>query len=213
MIEQWDRAKRMEFAIEFAGENLKERPPDSQWLKLREDLELFLGQTGEHEIPEMGGMMCLTTDSVYVLTEDDLRKLQDEMKSVLEGAVSHRNQRERGLQFSAVKLEYSATVSTEGFFPSLYVKGSVRDCLFGMLFHILGTTETKAILRCPECQQIFYRRGKQVFCTRTCTNRAMIRRKRERDREAELKKHAPKTISKKGAKAYGRKRSRKTKRQ
>ena len=62
--------------------------------------------------------------------------------------------------------------------------GKTRDCILGRLIEILKTANPEPFVRCPQCQQIFYRKGKQIFCSRTCTNREMTERMRKREAEA-----------------------------
>src|SRR5262249_19706306 len=63
-------------------------------------------------------------------------------------------------------------------------RGKTRDCILGRLIEILRRANPKPFMRCPQCRQIFYRKGKQIFCSRTCTNREMTQRMRKREAEA-----------------------------
>jgi hypothetical protein len=59
------------------------------------------------------------------------------------------------------------------------------DCILSVLLHLLLQQPGTPVELCPECHRVFFRQGRQLFCGRKCTNRAMTNRKRTRDRERE----------------------------
>ena len=68
-----------------------------------------------------------------------------------------------------------------GFAGMLMVCGTPRDLFWWNLSVLLLAEQPgRHILRCPECDTIFYRVQKQAYCSRTCSNRVMQRRFRER---------------------------------
>jgi hypothetical protein len=66
----------------------------------------------------------------------------------------------------------------------LTARGKTRDDILGKLIDTLRRANPKPFMQCPQCRQIFYRKGKQIFCSRTCTNREMTQRMRKREAEA-----------------------------
>jgi hypothetical protein len=62
----------------------------------------------------------------------------------------------------------------------LLVNGSALQLFNEHVLYLLGLESPDRILRCPECDTIFYRIQKQAYCSRQCSNRATQRRWRER---------------------------------
>jgi hypothetical protein len=70
-----------------------------------------------------------------------------------------------------------------GLFPTekgsiLILSGPLRDAFILMVTLLLYESPDAPILRCPECQTIFYRVCKQQYCSRLCVNRVGVRRHR-----------------------------------
>jgi hypothetical protein len=60
------------------------------------------------------------------------------------------------------------------------VKGTARQVFVEQLIYLLDQEPSDRILRCPECETLFYRVQKQAYCSRKCGNRVTQRRWRER---------------------------------
>jgi hypothetical protein len=76
--------------------------------------------------------------------------------------------------------------------------GKTRDCVLGLTIALLERAKASPIMRCSQCDKIFYRRGKMMFCSRTCTNREMAQRKRAGHSKPRTKKTQAKKKSRKG---------------
>src|SRR5919197_2968064 len=69
-----------------------------------------------------------------------------------------------------------------GYVPSLAgrnmleVSGTTQNVFLVVLYVLLSREPTDRILRCPECQTVFYRIRKQQYCSRPCVHRAAVRK-------------------------------------
>ena len=61
-----------------------------------------------------------------------------------------------------------------------YLEASPRDAFLFVLSEILMHEAIDRIQRCPDCRTLFYRLGKQKYCSTPCTNRAGVRHWRQR---------------------------------
>ena len=60
------------------------------------------------------------------------------------------------------------------------VKGSVRDLVLLLFYHLLATLDTAMLATCPECEKIFIKQSNQRQCSKACTSRVAGRAWRER---------------------------------
>ena len=163
------------FAVGFAFDNLNSYR-EGDWLNLRAELQEFL----DYGFLRHSSFYPMTPPKD--MTEKQLRNLQNEMREVLEFFV----EKESGSgvrEGRPIRIKLDYTVTPKGF----SAMGSVRDCTLAQLMEILKCSDTKPVMRCPQCQKIFYRKRKQLFCSTTCTNREMAQRKRRRDAETQKK--------------------------
>lgn len=179
-VTTWTNQQRIEFAVRFAFENL-DFYREGDWLNLNEDIRSFIGvyRTGElsKDILKLGVFMPMENPDP---SRDELRLLQRDMRQILNFATGAPGSTE-------IKLAYVIVRGPGMNIPYIQRSGTFRDCALGLLIRLLELESTSSVVRCPapKCNKVFYRRGKQMFCSRTCTNRAMVNRKRDRDRQAE----------------------------
>jgi hypothetical protein len=77
-------------------------------------------------------------------------------------------------------LPLSGEVSLSNGHRAVCVIAPLRQLFFWHLLWLLLAEPHERIHRCPECETIFFRVKKQVYCSRQCGNRATQRRWRER---------------------------------
>ncbi len=63
----------------------------------------------------------------------------------------------------------------------LVIQGPPRDAFLFILYRLLNQEPIDRIQRCPGCATLFYRIGKQKYCSHTCANRAGVRRWRQNE--------------------------------
>ena len=63
------------------------------------------------------------------------------------------------------------------------VKGSIRDVVMLLYFHVMASQDTAALARCRECDRIYLRQPNQRYCTKACANKVGQRAWRERQRQ------------------------------
>jgi hypothetical protein len=193
-------AERLQFVVRFAQMDLSTlRRGD--WFNLLEDLETFLisGEADRWEdSPELnrpsvstGGFFVFIRDWMGGATRqnhEELQALQTETLAILSAVVC-------GQQTGTLPLnwvpETALTVKTRvmniGSFDHsrnrniLLVNGAPRDVFIFMLQLLLIREPTNRICVCPECRTLFYRIGKQQYCTRACSNRVNVRTWRQRE--------------------------------
>lgn len=67
----------------------------------------------------------------------------------------------------------------------LHVEGDTRGAFLTTLLFLLAQQSTNRVSKCPECDRLFLRVRKQLYCSRTCVNRANKRdwRKTQKGKE------------------------------
>ena len=174
--------KQIEFAIKFCGDNL-DRYRAGDWLNLREDLKSFLGFLGatkpHNDAPmKIGFFMPGSAPLFDEMTEDDLRAIQTDARLILDMFIEPAQGITIRQRMPTVKITLDYASMRMFGHPFVTRHGATRDCVLGLLLRLIEHEKTTPVVRCPQCGMIFYRRGKQIFCGRTCTNRAMVQRKR-----------------------------------
>ena len=117
----------------------------------------------------------------------DLQALQDELREELALALARRERpmerayRELRLRFDA---PYAETRHGHPHRHFLSVKGSIRDVVMLLYFHLMASQETAALARCRECERIYLRQPNQRYCGKACANKVGQRAWRERQRQS-----------------------------
>jgi hypothetical protein len=192
--------EQLKFVIQFATMDLDRlRPGD--WLNLRDDLVGFLhGSPEDHAPPFTPGRVLIGgigPQLPHEYPEDDFRRLQAELRWLLEWVVARRTGGQHGvlrrwaqwskdgagelpdppgvialqISFSPIPLDMMGHRGRTMF----YVHGPTRDVFLYAVHLLLLQERTDRIMCCPECRAIFLRVRKQRYCSRTCTNRANMR--------------------------------------
>jgi hypothetical protein len=191
-------AERLQFAVDFTRLDLTAlRPGD--WLNLRDDFLEFFGVRGHQHADPFKGANLSTVGGIIVSpicfdpaarqedTPEDFEALQKEVSDILYTLTE---------PLHIGPLELTRIVPTSLCIRTcfqrvqgknyLVAEGRTRD-LFLFILNDLLLYHADTILRCPECNRIFYRVRKQEYCERACTNRANVRtwRQREEGKQAE----------------------------
>jgi len=166
--------------VRFASEDLKNYR-EGHWLLLREDLEGFLTRP---ENDDRGAVAI--PEKMPVLTNDEIQWIQSHVKDFLRGVVERPepNERDGWILKPGVNAHFplrEITCSSWETLGRVTVRGGYKDCVLFVVASLLSDPQAQNIVSCPECRNVFMREGKQIFCSRRCTNRAMVKRKREKD--------------------------------
>jgi hypothetical protein len=195
--------KWAEFLVRFAADNL-DHYREGDWMNKREEFAEFLQAGTEPFVSEAipGQPAGPNGPHLQDFTETHFRRLQSDIRNVLEFYVARATPKgitaspkgivdgpgvRLGLRVSSVYRFGTPTEVTLKYLVEssmITARGKTRDCILGRLIEILRKANPKPFMRCPQCRQIFYRKGKQIFCSRTCTNREMTQRMRKREAEA-----------------------------
>jgi len=197
--------ERLEFAGKFATMDLATlRRGD--WLNLRDDLTHFIGAsmtslTGPTALADLEDRTVPTmirglsekgraATMIYAdpftqgkVSEDAIRKIQSETWRILK-SVSHviGTDTEKTFQLPNIRLTVELTPSRTPLGMVLLGGGLHRDVFLFSLLFLLATQSVNRLLTCPECSRIFFRKRRQKYCSRDCTNRVSVRRWREKNR-------------------------------
>jgi len=171
--------QRIEFAVNFAFSDPAEiRAGD--WMNCREDLKAFLGQDfveADEELLELGIFRPWPVPRDWPEpSQEVLEKIQADMRTLFQFVVG-------GPGRVKIELEHIIIRHRTMKVPYIQRSGTLRDCVLGLLIQLLEVQSIDSVSQCPQCKRFFYRRGKMVFCSRKCTNNAMVQRKRKRDEE------------------------------
>lgn len=173
---------RFEFMVRFASEDLDNyRPP--HWALLRDDLQSFM-KPPDDSIQDRGAVASVK--KLPIASDEDLRAVRDHLNSFLQGFVEPRPLRnyQGGLILGKSHFHFPlrdlrcTSWETPG---RVTVHGPLKDCVLFIAASLLSDPQSLNIVSCPDCKNVFMREGKQIFCSRKCTNRAMVRRKRAKD--------------------------------
>lgn len=181
---------RLKFAVEFATADLDEYR-EGDWLNLIEDLKGFLGVFDLGDVPvdvvKIGRFVPMVNPDP---SRDDVRKIQSDLLDLLSFAWNRVSPAlEIAFQYNVMRIPHIDV-------PVIVRSGTFRDCVLGVMLRLLEIEGAASIVQCPDCLRLFYRRGKMVFCSTRCTNRAMVKRKRAgnaKPRPAKVKTKATRT--------------------
>ena len=165
-----DPAGRLLFAVDFARMDL-DTARTGDWSNLRDDLRAFAGEQPLNSTIELpAGSRTASIDGG--LKDPAIRKLQVEFRKVLEYVAGQKYRRTGPIPHCSIAVTKSPVV-TAGEGVALLVAGKLRDlCLDALLSDLAQPGSIRPILRCPECDRLFYRVRKQKYCTSTCVRAA-----------------------------------------
>ena len=169
-------AERLQFVVRFAQMNLDAlRPGD--WLNLRDDFTRFFGIFREEMIPQLApGVYCVPYEAPEKVSEDTIRTLRYAVSRMLEFVVDpHFVYRGNIGAIRTAHYWREDHIRPGRRRCVLMLTGSFYDVFLLLLSFLLPEEPTEHILRCPECETIFYRARKQQYCSRPCVNRANVR--------------------------------------
>jgi hypothetical protein len=179
-------AERLQFVIRFAQMDL-DTLRAGDWLNLREDCMAFLGIEVHGgltaiQTPEESGRIVALPLHAPLPTEfavEDCIALQADTRRILDEWVGPAPGEQGMLSPHDIHVLYTVTRTRSQTGASwvswLQVQGTTRELFLIILLHLLGRESMDAIRHCPECGTIFYRVGKQQYCSRPCSNRANVR--------------------------------------
>jgi hypothetical protein len=193
----WTPEKALAFAIAFATCNLHEQSR-GDWLNWREGMDHFLWRSlvVDLDAPEQGMSPDEAPQEDYVRTHDEAQALFRDLV--------HTRDQDGGFAaqfgFRVVVNVFAATLRIPE--NDLCANGSLRDLFFWRLNNLLAQQPLWARVKaCPECGGIFLQRRRQRYCSRSCVNRANIRRwrqspkgqryERQRAKQRKRSKHQP----------------------
>jgi hypothetical protein len=176
--------ERLQLALDFARMDLDELR-EGDWLNLREDLETFILGTRAKDRSLWGRVTpetrpirtaALRQPTPREMSREAFQALQAEVRKMLE-VWAPRDEALR--QLTTVG---SVTVRL-GVHPELTferrgvvtLNDSAPVAALAILGSLLIALPDNILLRCPECDAVFYRNRHQVYCTRKCVNRANAR--------------------------------------
>ena len=120
-----------------------------------------------------------------LLSFDELCQLQEDLRRLLDAVAvdpERQLQDSRALVMPWVSLRdvQTCVTGTDLYNPAVhrttwYIRGAPRDVLLFMVQLMLVVETTACIQRCPECTRLFYRAGKQKYCSPRCTNAVALR--------------------------------------
>jgi CGNR zinc finger len=179
---------RLKFAVEFAGMDLAALRLNAQQ-NLKNNIESFLLVAKEgNTLKDIGGVYTFPAD---FLEWNDFAGLQKDVRQVLSGLILQQQGSIKApatpiwstitseARISAITFSAIAPLGISR--PMLMARGKTPDVFLLKLFYLLGQEPTNGIIQCPECRTIFFRVGKQRFCSPRCANRNYMREYRKKD--------------------------------
>ena len=170
-------ADRLHFAVAFAEANL-DHHRESDWMRLREDLEGFLYGSAGQPMPAFGGLtiQAMAPPFPAEYPKDRFRELQAEVRGLLYGiAPSPGVDVNGGPGFTLSQTWNPVRI---GQHVMLAASSSVRDGFLFLLVLLLAQHGLQNVRRCAaqDCGRLFWRtRRDQLYDSRTCVNRVNMR--------------------------------------
>ena len=184
--------QRLQWLVNFASTDLTTM---REWdlLSLKQELADLLLPLHSSLAP--GGLHLWPDTEPTLYPLGDLQALRDELREELTLALARR-QRPVEREYRRLELRFDAPYAdTRHGQPHRHfcsVKGSIRDVVLLLYFHVMASQDTAALARCRECERIYLRQPNQRYCTKACANKVGQRAWRERQRQ-ETSAEAPQT--------------------
>ena len=174
--------EQLEFAVKLAQlDLLKLRPGDL--LNLRDDFQAFFYRRSEDIRGPIGEVVMPSAEPLPAKYElGDFQSLQKNVYEILSELVHGRDAAMPAMPVRKIAAELTL-FSFLGMKNRsvLILRGSTQDMFLFRLYIVLSREPFDRILRCKasDCEQLFYRRRKQEFCSTKCANREFQRRYRK----------------------------------
>jgi hypothetical protein len=182
--------ERLQFLVRFAQLDL-DTLRAGDWMNLREDLGWYLtGSLLGHrydagDVPVGGDMEIRPFDPPlpFEYPEDAFRALQREALGILTTLV--KGKKPEGWEPTPPQFSRAEVISLDGLAADagqalMLYEGPTFDAFVFRTQMLVIHNSTPYLRSCPECERIFYRVGKQQYCSRPCVNRATVRAWRQR---------------------------------
>jgi hypothetical protein len=134
-----------------------------------------------------GGLHVVPTTEPWLFPIVELQALQDELRDELALALARREQPVERESRSLPSLRFDAPYAdTRHGMPHRHfcsVRGSIRDVVLLLYFHLMASQDTAALDRCRACERIYLRQPNQRYCRKVCANKVGQRAWRERQRQ------------------------------
>ena len=112
--------------------------------------------------------------------ESAIRKLQAETLRILKSVIKVFGTNTGNLEMPQSRLTLALTLIRTPEGVMLLGDGPQRDIFLFNLLVLLKLQPVDRLRACPECSRIFYRKRRQKYCSRDCTNRVSVRRWRQK---------------------------------
>lgn len=181
--------ERLDFVARFAEMKL-EKLDAKGWTDLRDEVAAFTSLDRFQKLDQgLSGTQAFDRRSGKPPKEiyDTFVPLQAQVRDVLYSVVDMRDLlAEKQTQKEVASVPIPAIPISARYFlrPSnppftdrneLCILGSERDIFLFTLLDLLASEPTNRLKRCPECQKMFVRVRKQLYCSRKCVNRVNAR--------------------------------------
>ena len=195
----------LKFVAEFANAKLTEFDPD-EWKALHRDFESFfeVGWGPNGWIENATGIILMARNGGRPgnqMTKDDFKKLQSKLRDILrlgawtKSTLQQLRKDPRRLEQvrksklkkwkrygpaiarSSVEVQFSGTLSVRAG-RMLTVAGPSEETFLLTVLFIIARAERLPFGTCLECDKLFQRVGRQIYCDKQCTWRASQRAKR-----------------------------------
>ena len=178
--------EQLKFVVEFAQKKLNEMRP-GDLLNFRDDFVMFFYRRPGEDIRGPIGEITIPFEKPLPqdYTLDDFGALQQDVCSILNEIVTRRDTEAHSAPVCDIKAKLWAMPFGLKDQFILQATGSTRDMFLLRLFLLLTREPSDRILRCKatDCDKIFYRERKQVYCSTRCTNRNYMKSYRKPQRE------------------------------
>ena len=160
------------------------RPGD--WLNLRDDLAAFFGQIGQPAAVEIhpGDLLARPSPPPEHMSDKAVRRLQTATRKFLESVADMQaetrmpvKERLAAPSFVGLGPGFQTTSKKSAFITggglAFVIDGDPFDLFLELLFALLFRAgSVSPIWRCPECDALFFKAGKQRYCSSGCVRKA-----------------------------------------
>jgi hypothetical protein len=167
-----DNEPRLRFLLSLIRTDL-DSLSEREWRALHKDLQGYL--IGPKQRVDRVAVAAVAQQGSEDL-EKECRRIQVDVRLALEQLV---RERARGAGKASVPVLYgpiTVGLRSAADRAAPLILAGLRDAVLLVMYFVLTAEPSLRIRQCPECKNLFYRVGKQRYCSSQCTGRAVKRR-------------------------------------
>jgi len=183
--------ERLDLLVEFCNRNIDEMKP-GDWLNASYDIKRFVARPESAD--ELGWAFPILTpkEDDPELSEDEIRHLWSGARALFAGYVDTRETLKKGLPAEPGQMvlihgevKLLPVRPDQGSAVALWAGSQLQDDFYMIIVSLVTSRDTAQVRTCPveECDRLFVRRGRQLYCTSEHARLTGVRAFRDRNKK------------------------------